>query len=92
METWQTAVLYHLVHAVVLMVLAISGGRWRSGPWWSFFLGILVFSGSLYVLSLTGVKRLGMVTPFGGVAFLIGWLWLVVQGRAMGGPSRPVQA
>jgi uncharacterized membrane protein YgdD (TMEM256/DUF423 family) len=73
---WETAVLYHLGHAVVLLVLAMSG-NWRAGPWWSFLCGILVFSGTLYLLALTGMRWLGMITPLGGVAFLVGWAWLL---------------
>ena len=44
---------------------------------WGFWIGILLFSGSLYVLAITGIKWLGAITPFGGVAFLFGWVWLV---------------
>lgn len=77
---WQTAVLYHLLHAVVLLLLS-SGNPWRRGPWWCFLVGVLVFSGSLYVLGVTGQRWLGAITPFGGLAFLGGWIWLVAQGR-----------
>lgn len=73
--TWETAVLYHLVHAAVLLGLALAT-PWRRGPWWCLLLGIVVFSGSLYVLSITGVKWLGAITPLGGVSFLVGWAWL----------------
>lgn len=81
---WQTAVLYHLVHGVALLCLA-KGSGWRPGPWVSLLAGIVIFSGSLYVLALTGVRALGAITPLGGVAFLIGWGWLAW--RAV--PSRP---
>src|SRR5262245_43797912 len=69
---WQTAVLYHLVHGVALLGLTLVT-PWRRGPWWSFLVGVIVFSGSLYLLALTGVRRLGAITPFGGAAFLAGW-------------------
>ncbi len=74
---WQTAVFYHFIHAVVLFIMA---GRQpvAPGPWFSFLAGILIFSGSLYVLAVTGQRWLGAVTPFGGVSFLVGWIWLVV--------------
>jgi len=49
-----------------------------SGPWFTFFLGILVFSGSLYLLAVTNVKWLGAITPIGGASFLAGWLWLAI--------------
>ena len=75
---WGTAVLYHLIHTLMLFVLA---GRLplRAGPWWSFFIGIVLFSGSLYLLALTNLKWLGAITPLGGISFLIGWLWLVLH-------------
>lgn len=77
--TWHTAVLYHLVHAVVLMVLAL-GVPFRRGPWLCVLAGVVLFSGSLYGLALTGMRWLGPVTPLGGVCFLAGWAWLGIQG------------
>jgi len=75
---WEKAVLYHFIHAVVLFILA---GRTplHLGPWFSFLLGILFFSGSLYLLALTNVRWLGAVTPLGGLGFLAGWAWLIVS-------------
>lgn len=73
-EIWHTAVLYHLVHAVGLLVLSgADTGRFRRVAWLSWLAGIVVFSGSLYVLAVTGLRVLGAITPLGGVAFLIGW-------------------
>lgn len=79
--TWETAVLYHLVHSVVLLLLAQQRegeGAGRSGKgracFWVFFGGILVFSGTLYLLCLTGQTWLGAVTPIGGVALIAGWV------------------
>ena len=74
-DTYQTAVLYHFFHGLMLVILA---GRpiFRRGPYLSFLAGILVFSGSLYILAVTGVRWLGAITPIGGVAFLVGWFWL----------------
>lgn len=73
MAWWQTATLYGLVHAVLAAAAGWSGrsGMGRAG----FFalLGVWLFSGSLYVMALSGVRALGMVTPFGGVAFLLAW-------------------
>jgi uncharacterized membrane protein YgdD (TMEM256/DUF423 family) len=76
-ETWKAAVLYHFIHAVMLFVLA-QRRPVRSGPWLCFFAGILIFSGSLYVLAVSNVKWLGAITPLGGVLFLAGWAWLVI--------------
>jgi uncharacterized membrane protein YgdD (TMEM256/DUF423 family) len=76
-DVWNTAVLYHLVHAVALLALALHGGAHR-GAMWLLLAGVLVFSGSLYVLAVTNVRVLGAVTPIGGLCFLAGWLWLIV--------------
>lgn len=81
-NTWETAVLYHLVHAVALFALACSGDRVRGV--WAFrlwLIGALLFSGSLYVLSLTNLSLLGAITPFGGLAFLAGWIAVILENR-----------
>jgi uncharacterized membrane protein YgdD (TMEM256/DUF423 family) len=72
---WDKAAFYHFIHAVMLFVIA---GRkpFMAGAWWSFLAGIVIFSGSLYLLAVTNVKWLGALTPVGGVCFLIGWAWL----------------
>ena len=75
---WEKAVFYHFIHAVMLFVL----GQRRpveSGPWLSFLAGIVLFSGSLYLLALTQARWLGAITPLGGVSFLAGWLWLALR-------------
>jgi len=77
---WEKAVLYHFIHTVMLYILA-GRSPYLAGPWWSFLIGIALFSGSLYVLALTKITWLGAITPFGGVSFLIGWLWLAVKAR-----------
>lgn len=73
---WQTASQYHLLHAAVLLCLS-----WRQpiplAAFWSMTSGLLIFCGSLYVLAYTGVRKLGMITPLGGVLLIIGWLLLV---------------
>ena len=73
---WEKAVFYHFLHAVMLFII---GGRapLHRGPWLGFLLGIVLFSGSLYLLAVTNMRWLGAVTPFGGVSFLVGWAWLV---------------
>jgi uncharacterized membrane protein YgdD (TMEM256/DUF423 family) len=85
---WQTAVFYHLTHSIALLALAfaftaIPGLRAVSGASavpWLFAFGILIFSGSLYALALSGIKVLGAVTPLGGVSLLIGWVMLARVG------------
>jgi uncharacterized membrane protein YgdD (TMEM256/DUF423 family) len=76
-QVWETGVLYHLVHAVVLLVL--SG--WRPVPRTAYRLilgGVMVFSGSLYLLAVTNLRWFGAITPLGGLAMLAGWLALAL--------------
>ena len=77
LDVWNKAVLYHFMHAIALLVLALYGSTNR-GAWWLLFAGILVFSGSLYVMALTNLRWLGAITPFGGLCFLAGWAWLII--------------
>lgn len=73
---FKTAAEYQMSHGLALLALALLPGAWtkmRSLAAWSFLLGILLFSGSLYALVLTGQTKLGMITPFGGLLFLVGW-------------------
>ncbi|MGY4660745.1 Uncharacterized membrane protein YgdD, TMEM256/DUF423 family [Pseudomonas sp. NFPP07] len=77
---FHTGVTYQLVHALALLGVALLAtqipGRLMTWAGASFAIGILLFSGSLYLLTLTGFSKLGIVTPFGGLAFLVGWLCL----------------
>lgn len=76
-DIWRTAVFYHALHGLVLWFIASDS---RLGlAWWSFLTGILVFSGSLYLLAVTGLRWWGAVTPIGGIAFLLGWGWMAFQ-------------
>lgn len=75
---WEKAVFYHFIHAVMLFVLA-ERKPFPAVAWWSFLIGILIFSGSLYLLAVTNVLWLGAVTPFGGVSFIFGWAWLIFK-------------
>jgi uncharacterized membrane protein YgdD (TMEM256/DUF423 family) len=75
---WEKAVFYHCIHAVMLFVLA-ERKTFPAVPWWSFLAGIVIFSGSLYLLAVTNVLWLGAITPFGGLAFLLGWGWLIFR-------------
>ena len=77
-DVWNKAVLYHFIHAIALFVLALFETANR-GAWWLLFAGIIIFSGSLYGMGLTGVRWLGAVTPLGGLCFLAGWAWLVIS-------------
>ncbi|MFJ7825600.1 DUF423 domain-containing protein [Psychrobacillus sp. NPDC096623] len=82
---WETAVQYQMFHALALIAIGILMSSKLIGPVSSLntagyliLAGIIVFSGSLYVLSLTGIGILGAITPIGGVAFLAGWIMLIV--------------
>ena len=77
-DAWNKAVLYHFIHAIALFLLALVGSTNR-GAWWLIFAGIIVFSGSLYTMGLSGARWLGAITPIGGLCFLAGWAWLVIS-------------
>lgn len=88
---YHTAVQYHFYHALALLAVALLALQGRSGSalavaGWSFAIGVLVFSGTLYGLALSGVKWLGAITPIGGVALILGWVALAV---AAGGAAKP---
>jgi uncharacterized membrane protein YgdD (TMEM256/DUF423 family) len=81
LETWQTAVSYQFYHTLALLVLALPGLPQVRGVLmarWCFAVGMVLFSGSLYVLVLSGARWLGIITPIGGLALMLGWAWLVV--------------
>ena len=73
---------YQMYHALGLIAIAWAFSQWNSqlvlAAGWLFVAGIAIFSGSLYALSLTGIRQLGMITPIGGLAFIIGWFLLVL--------------
>lgn len=79
---YEKAVFYHFLHAMGILVVGVLARTGTFPPQgadtvsWFLFAGILLFSGSLYLLAVTGTRALGMITPFGGVAFIIGWLLL----------------
>jgi uncharacterized membrane protein YgdD (TMEM256/DUF423 family) len=87
LEWWETASRYHLVHALFIVACALGSERLASRlptqAAWAAFLGIVLFSGSLYTMTLTGVRVLGAVTPFGGLFLLAAWLllaWAALRG------------
>jgi uncharacterized membrane protein YgdD (TMEM256/DUF423 family) len=80
LATFETSARYQMYHAFALMITALAAKQWGAPgiskfrlAGWSFALGTVLFSGSLYLLSVTGERWLGAITPFGGVAFLTGW-------------------
>lgn len=82
LAVFETGVRYQLIHAFAVFASAWGWARWRQRVFGTagllFLAGIVVFSGSLYLLALTGQRWLGAVTPLGGLAFLAGWLMLMI--------------
>jgi uncharacterized membrane protein YgdD (TMEM256/DUF423 family) len=83
--TFETAVRYQFYHVVGLLAVVVAIDRWpaaqRLSVWsgWLFVVGMVIFSGSLYLLVATGIRWLGAITPIGGVAFIVGWIMLAVS-------------
>ena len=81
LATFETGARYQMYHALALLAVAWAATRWPGGAvsaaGWLFVAGTVLFSGSLYLLAVTGVRALGAITPFGGLAFILGWLALV---------------
>jgi uncharacterized membrane protein YgdD (TMEM256/DUF423 family) len=80
LDVFETGVRYQMYHALAILLTAVAVARFdgwvvRSAGW-LFTAGIVLFSGSLYALALSGVRVLGAITPIGGLAFLVGWVWL----------------
>ena len=81
-STYDTASLYLIIHTLVIFICSFHKTKLKYYhlSLWTWVIGIILFSGSLYTLSLTGINKLGMITPFGGVSFLIGWIFLIISG------------
>jgi len=82
LDVFKTGAQYQLLHALALFAVAWACTRWPGGlttaAGWLFVAGIILFSGSLYVLAVTGIKWLGAITPLGGLCFLAGWVCLAL--------------
>ena len=80
---YNKAVLYHMFHSIALLILGLINKILPEIPLsisgWSFLVGIILISGSLYILAITGIKSLGMITPIGGILFIIGWIFLMLK-------------
>jgi uncharacterized membrane protein YgdD (TMEM256/DUF423 family) len=83
LETYQTAVHYQFIHTVVLLFMGLYAMKISNTlintSGYLMIIGILIFSGSLYTLSLTGIRWLGAITPLGGLSFIIGWVLLAIH-------------
>lgn len=83
---WETGARYHLIHGVALGLVAMLAGQrlaWANAAGVGWLVGMLLFSGSLYVMALTGMRWLGAVTPLGGLGFLIGWVFVALSARGL---------
>lgn len=82
LDTYQTAVAYQFYHTLALIGIGLLAMKytstWINYAGYSMMVGILIFSGSLYILCFTGIKWLGAITPIGGLAFILGWVFLLV--------------
>lgn len=88
MSTWETAVRYEMYHAFALVAVGLLKMKFPTSKllnWagWLFFLGIVLFTGSLFIICLAGITTLGIITPMGGVSFLIGWLLLMIAAKKL---------
>jgi uncharacterized membrane protein YgdD (TMEM256/DUF423 family) len=81
LAVFETGVRYQMYHAFAVLIVALAAARFDGwmirAAGWSFTAGIVLFSGSLYALTMTGVTSLGAITPLGGLAFLAGWALLI---------------
>ena len=89
LEIWETATKYQMYHVLALLLVALLLTQTEIADsslniaGWAFIIGIIVFSGSLYALSLTGIKWLGAITPLGGLAFIVGWISIAIAAWGM---------
>ncbi|WP_209123438.1 DUF423 domain-containing protein [Alkalihalobacillus sp. BA299] len=84
LKIYQTGVQYHMYHALGLIMVGLISSKGIESSlvhWagWLLVLGIILFSGSLYILAITGISKLGMITPLGGLAFIVGWVLLAIS-------------
>jgi uncharacterized membrane protein YgdD (TMEM256/DUF423 family) len=79
-EIYRTGVLYHLIHSAVIVAIGLNGREKYSGAAIFFSLGIILFSFSLYLYAITTIKVFAIITPFGGISFLIGWGLIIYAG------------
>jgi uncharacterized membrane protein YgdD (TMEM256/DUF423 family) len=88
LEVYTTATHYHMYHALALLAVGLLGAHGKTlgiagqVAGWGFLIGIMVFSGTLYALAVTGMKWLGAITPIGGVSLIVGWIALAVAARS----------
>ena len=86
LEVFETAARYQMYHALALVAVAWAASRWAgtltTASGWLFVAGTVLFSGSLYAMTFTGIRALGAITPIGGVCFIVGWICLALAARS----------
>ena len=86
LEWLKTGVEYHMVHVLALVGIGIASHLWPSAKWklagYCFLSGILIFSGLLYVMSVTQIRILGAFVPIGGISFVVGWIFLALAAKS----------
>lgn len=80
LDIFKTGVLYHLIHSVIITSIGLFGNPKYNLAGWFLSVGIILFSGSLYVYSISTIKIFVMITPIGGISFLAGWLLIIISG------------
>jgi uncharacterized membrane protein YgdD (TMEM256/DUF423 family) len=83
LDIYKTSTHYLMIHALALILIGLFQPK-KSWPGWCFFLGILIFSGSLYLLVLSGIRIFGAITPLGGLLFMAGWIGFALEARIRG--------
>ncbi len=85
LDEWKTAAQYHLLHSLALLAVAAIPRAGSRTPvcYWLWLVGTIIFSGTLYTICLTGISKLGMITPIGGLALMAGWLSLVIKPKQL---------
>ena len=83
LSVFQTAVQYHFYHSLGLMIVGVLTLYFKPEKYleiagWMMFIGIILFSGSLYILSTTAMRWVGIITPFGGIAFIVSWVFIAI--------------
>ena len=79
LETYKTGIFYHLIHTAVLLTISLNSKYNLKTPFYFILIGVVLFSFSLYIYTLTNITAFAMVTPIGGIALIIGWLMIVVS-------------
>lgn len=79
LETYKTGVLYHLIHSAVLLALSLNTKFELKIPFYFILIGIILFSFSLYIYALTNITFFAMVTPFGGISLILGWIMIIIS-------------